>query len=66
MIDSLLRSGYQIKTRWATDGAAYLWQWSKFFSSLDEAEDYKTKHQGATDRGWKLEIKIFRIELIDN
>lgn len=66
--DPLIRSGYQIKIRWVGDGAASLWVWADFFSTLDEAQDYKTKHQGETEPGygWKLEIEIFEIKRIES
>lgn len=65
--DPLLENGYQIKIRWVGDGAATLWMWANFFSTLTEAQDYKTKHQGETEPGygWKLEIEIFEIKRVE-
>lgn len=64
MTDPLLSSGYQIKTRWVIKGAATTWKWDKFFSTYSEASEYRKKMKDVQDDGWRLEIKIFSIELI--
>lgn len=64
MTDVLLSSGYQIKTRWVIEGASTTWKWDKFFSLYSEAAENKKKMKDVTDGDWRLEIKIFKIELI--
>lgn len=69
LTDPLLENGYQIKTRWVAPdhGSATLWQWANFFPFLAKAKEYKDKHEGEIEPvcGWKLEIKIFHIELLE-